>query len=76
MTGGMKQKSEYDGYSSTPAELEAAEQSHDDLKALEKGLQALQKARAWLESGGYVIPRLAEDIGQIKLAIGLLRSGE
>ena len=79
MTGGNRSKADYDGYGATPEELEQAEQEHqpwEDLHALEQGLKHLQLARAWLMDGGYVIPRVQEEIGQIKLAIGLLRAEE
>ncbi len=76
MTGGNRMKGYDDGYSSSPQGLERAEQAHDDLEALERGLQALKLAKEWLEEGGYCLPRLAEDIGQIKLAIGLIKGRE
>ena len=50
---------------------------HADLECLEKGLQALKVAKGWLESGGYCLPRqVSEEIGQIKLAIGLMKGNE
>lgn len=60
MTGGNRMKGYDDGYSSSPQELERAEQPHNDLEALERGLQALKLAKEWLEEGGYCLPRLAE----------------
>ena len=76
MAGGFHMKQDADGYGSSPEELAKAEKERDDLEALEKGLMALLLAREWLNEGGYVIPRLADDIAQIKLAIGLMKGNE
>ena len=76
MTGGFSMKADCDGYGSSPQELAQAEQEADDLKALERGLAALKLAKEWLSEGGYVIPRLTDDIADIRLAIGLLRGRE
>lgn len=76
MTGGNRQNGYEDGYDKSPEELAKAEQTHDDLEALDRGLQALKLAVEWLREGGYTVPRVQEEITAIKLAIGLLKGNE